>query len=105
MFTYSLKKKTLSMVIDGDIFRSWWGDSIDSQTIRNALAEHEGKFSEIALDITSNGGDVTVGMAIYTLIKDQVNRGMFASLVSLHQWDQSLPLPGPLWKSLPVRGS
>jgi len=79
MFKSTLQKKTLSIVLDGDIYPSYMG-GVDASLFRHALSEHDGKFKTIAIDITSNGGDVTVGMAIYTIIKDQVNKGIVVNI-------------------------
>jgi len=80
MFKYSLKKKTLALIMDGDIFPNYWGDSVDASLVRNAIAEYDGKFNTVAIDLTTNGGDVTVGMAIYTLLRDLVNKGIVVNI-------------------------
>ncbi len=72
---YYIKDGTLYMIMDDDITPIWWG-GISYTAVKNALVEHEGKFTTAEISINSNGGSVTEGMAIRSALLDIKSKGI-----------------------------
>ena len=63
------KKKILALDIYDPIGASWNGDGIEAKDIRNEL-KAAGEVEEIQININSEGGSVTEGIAIYSMLAE-----------------------------------